>query len=68
MALDNLIVEKFIEQIEKECNRFDQLGEMEKAFMLNKCIRVISTLVFRLNEYQIPIPVDIIQKITQEKR
>ena len=68
MAIDSLIVEKFIDQIQAEADKFDQLGEMEKAFMLNKCIRVISTLVFRLNEYQIPVPVDAVLKIYQEKR
>ena len=68
MAVDDLIIDRFLEQIQKEIDLEDQLGNMDKAFMLSKCARVISVLTHRLNEYQTPIPVELIHSIFVERR
>ena len=56
-ALENVVIEKFCEQIEKQIQLFDTLGEIEKAYTLSRCIRFINVLNHYLNEYQIPLPI-----------
>ena len=67
-ALENVVIEKFCEQIEKQIQLFDTLGEIEKAYTLSRCIRFINVLTHSLNEYQIPIPIASLQKILEERR
>ena len=68
MAVDNLIIERFVEQINRQIDAYDQLGELDRAFALSKCVKVINVLTARLNEFSIPIPVSLIQSIYEEKR
>jgi len=66
--MSNIVIEKFIEEINKDIERNQVLGELDRAFVLSKCTRVILIMEKQIEDYGLPLPVEQIASVTREKR
>jgi len=66
--MSNIVIEKFIAEVNRDIDRNQLLGENERAFMLSKCVQIILLLEHQLDTYGLPIPAEQIASVARDKR